>query len=84
MLPFFNRLYQEEHTDGSNSSVKWSCPNIHDLMTILQNIKVELILDNVIDKRLAKLEELSVVQLREECTIRNMSKNGKKVCYPIM
>ena len=75
------RLYKEERIDGNNSGVKWSCPNIHDLMTILDKIKVDLILDNVFDKRLSKLEKLSVVQLREECQSNNLDKSGNKVLY---
>ena len=59
------RLYREENCDGTNSGVKWSTPNIHDLMKILMKVKVDLILDNVVDKRLSKVENLSVVQLRE-------------------
>ena len=63
----------------TNTGVKWSCPNIHDLMDILTNVKVDLILDNVFDKRLRKLEKLSVVQLREECSILNLNRYGSKV-----
>ena len=52
---------------------------IHDLMNILKNIKVDLILDNVFDKHLSKLEDLSMVQLKDECTSRNLYKTGRKV-----
>ena len=76
---YIYRLYREEKIDGSNTGVKWSCPNIHDLMNILQKIQVDLILENVFDKRLSKLDQLSVVQLREECQSRNLSRNGSKV-----
>ena len=34
--------------------------------------------ENVFDKRLSPLEKLSVVQLREECEIHNLSRNGYK------
>ena len=73
------RLYREENCDGTNSGVKWSTPNIHDLMKILMKVKVDLILDNVVDKKLSKVENLSVVQLREECGLLNLDKKGKKV-----
>ena len=76
---FLNSLYREERLDGSNSGVKWTCPNIHDLMNILEKVKVDLILDTVFNKRLSKLEDLSVVQLREECAILNIDKKGKRV-----
>ena len=75
----FCSLYREERSDGSSSGVKWSAPNIHDLMKILNKIKVDLILDNVLDKRLTKIEKLPVVQLREECVGLNLHKTGKKV-----
>ena len=48
------------------------------MVNILEKIKVDLILDNVFDKRLSKLEDISVVQLREECAILNLDKKGKK------
>ena len=73
------RLYQEEQMDGSSSGVKWRCPNIHDLMEILKKLQIELILDNVFDKRMSKVEDLSVVQLREECVGLSLDKKGKKV-----
>ena len=72
-------LYKEELSDGSHSGVKWKCPNIHDLVNILEKLKLDLILENVIDKRLTKLDNLSVTQLREECACRNLEKKGKKV-----
>ena len=72
-------LYQEERLDGSHTGVKWRCPNIHDLVNILKKIRIELILDNVFDKRMTKLEDLSFVQLREECDCLNLDKKGKKV-----
>ena len=58
--------------------MKWSCPNIHDLVNILEKVKVELILDNVFDKRLSKLDDITLVQLREECAILNLDKKGRK------
>ena len=61
--------------------MKWSCPNIHDLMTILEKLKLELILDTVFDKRLSTLEKLSVAQLREECQVKNLDRSGNKVVY---
>ena len=76
---FWYSLYKEEKIDGTNSGVKWSCPNIHDLVTILEKLKIELILDNVFDKRLSKLEDLSVAQLKEECQSNNLEKRGTKV-----
>ena len=79
MIYLYIRLYKEEKIDGTNSGVKWSCPNIHDLMTILDKIQVDLILENVFDKRLSKLENLSVVQLREECQLKNLERKGNKV-----
>ena len=30
MLIFIS-LYKEKHSDGTQSGVKWTCPNIHDL-----------------------------------------------------
>ena len=78
-LTFFPSLYKEEKIDGTNSGVKWSCPNIHDLMTILDKVQVDLILENVFDKRLSKLEQLSVLQLREECQQNNLDRCGNKV-----
>ena len=76
-------LYKEERIDGSNSGVKWTCPNIHDLMSILEKVKVDLILENVFDKCLTKLENLSVLQLREECAILNLNNKGKKVMIAV-
>ena len=73
------RLYKEEKVDGSSSGVKWSCPNIHDLFNILRSVQVDLILQSVFDKRLVKLENLSVLQLKDECSTRNLEKTGKKV-----
>ena len=72
-------MYKEEKIDGSNTGVKWSCPNIHDLIDILENVKVDLILDNVFDKRLSRIEDLSIVQLRDQCASMNLPKTGKKV-----
>ena len=72
-------LYKEQKIDGTNSGVKWSCPNIHDLMTILDKIKVDCILDSIFDKRLTKVEQLPIAQLREECQCLNLDKNGNKV-----
>ena len=79
MLIYFANLYKEERSDGSNSSVKWSAPNIHDLMNIFKKIEVDKILDPVFDKQLSLPEELSVVQLREECASLNLSRKGIKV-----
>ena len=79
MKEYVSRLYKQEKIDGTNSGVKWSSPNIHYLMTILEKVKVKLILDNVFDKRLSKLEHLSVAQLREECQSRNLERQGNKV-----
>ena len=72
-------LYKEEKIDGTNSGVKWSCPSIHDLMNILKNLKLKLILEDVFDKRLTKLEDLPMIQLKDECTSRNLQKSGRKV-----
>ena len=72
-------LYKQEKIDGSNSGVKWSCPNIHDLMTILEKIPVDNILENVFDKRLSSLDKLSIVQLREECQNNNLQTTGSKM-----
>ena len=76
---YFLSLYKEERLDGSNTGVKWKCPNIHDLVNILKKLKLELILDNLFDKRMSKLEDLSVIQLHEECECLNLDKKGKKV-----
>ena len=76
---FHIRLYKEERIDGSNSGVKWSCPNIHDLMNILRKLEIDQILDDVVDKRLSRLEDLLAVQLHEECVCHNLDKKGKKV-----
>ena len=72
-------LYKEERCDGSKSSVKWTCPNIHDLKNILEKLDLDKILNRVCNKRLANLNELGVVQLRDECAKLNLSKKGKKV-----
>ena len=77
----FSRLYKQEQIDGSTNGVKWSCPNIHDLMHILECIKIDKILDRVFDKRLSKLDKLCVTQLREECEMLNLEKKGKKVTF---
>ena len=76
----YYRLYKEERTDGSNSSVKWSCPNIHDLTNILEYIQIDTILDTVVDKRLTPLVKLPVIQLRDECCKLNLNSKGRKVC----
>ena len=44
----------------------------------MERVKVDLILDNVFDKRLSKLEDINVVQLREECVLFNLDKTGRK------
>ena len=75
----FLSLYREENNDGTNSGVKWSTPNIHDLMKILLKIKIDLILDNVVDKRMTRVDDLPVVQLRDECEKLNLDKKGNKV-----
>ena len=72
-------LYREERLDGVNSSVKWSCPNIYQLMKILKKVQVENILLDVFDKRMSKIADLTVVQLRDECTSRNLCSKGRKV-----
>ena len=59
--------------------MKWRCPNIHDLVNILKKLELDLILDTVFDKRLSKLEDLCVIQLREECECLNLDKRGRKV-----
>ena len=56
------------------SSVKWKTPNIHDLMNILRQVDIEKIFDSVFDKHVSEISELSVIQLREECSSRNLSK----------
>ena len=84
LLIFDCRLYKEERNDGSKSSVKWTCPNIHDLTTILEKVEVDKILDNVCDKRLSDVSQLPVVQLRDECAKLNLSKIGRKVILMFM
>ena len=76
---YFSRLYQEERVDGSTSSVKWMCPNIHDLKNILEKVEVDKILETVCDKHLTTLSEIPVIQLRDECEKLNLSKKGLKV-----
>lgn len=78
------RLYKEERTDGSHSAVKWTCPNIHDLKNILDNVQIDRILTNVCDKRLSKLSELQVTQLRDECSKLKLSPKGRKVFHAIV
>ena len=75
----FSSLYKEERTDGSNSYVKWNCPNIHDLMNILEKVELEQVIGSVCDKRWTEISELPVIQLRDECMKLQLSKNGKKV-----
>ena len=70
------RLYTQERIDGTQSSVKWTCPNIHDLINILERIKIANIVDEEFDKRLTRIQDLTVVQLREECALRNLSTKG--------
>ena len=53
----------------TDSAVKWSCPNIHDLINILDRIKLQNILDEECDRRLSDIHHLNVVQLREECFV---------------
>ena len=55
--------------DGSNSAVKWSCPNIHDVTNIFDKIQVDEILDPVVDKRLSNIEDLTVLQLRRNALL---------------
>ena len=77
------RMFKEEKSDGTSAGVKWNCPNIHDLMRILEKVKVDLILDNVFDKRLSKVEDLSVTQLCDECGQLNLERKGKKVFFKL-
>ena len=65
--------------DGVNSGVKWTCPNIYQLVKILNNVQVDNILNAVFDKRLTKVSDLTVIQLREECLQRGLPNRGKKV-----
>ena len=76
---YFCSLYKEEKIDGAHSGVKWTCPNIHDLQNILEKIQIDKILQTVFDKRLMKIEDIPSVQLKEECSLRNLSTKGKKV-----
>ena len=62
-----------------NSGVKWTCPNIYQLVKILEKVEVDNILLEVFDKRMSKLLDLTVVQLKEECAQRNLSSKGRKV-----
>ena len=78
-MTIYSSMYREEKADGSKSGVKWTCPNIHDLVRILDKVKVDLILENVFDKRLTNLEKLTVTQLREECFSHNLDKKGTKI-----
>ena len=80
ILEFFGcSLYKEEYSDGSHSGVKWSCPNIHDLKTILDKVDLHRVLDQVCDKRLMPLSHLSVIQLKDdECSKLNLSTKGLK------
>ena len=78
-INIFFRLYKEERIDGSNSGVKWTCPNIHDLRNILKKVQIDKILMNVCDKRLTNISELPVVQLKDECVKLNLSNKRKKV-----
>ena len=72
-------LYKEEYSDGTHSSVKWSCPNIHDLKNILDKVNLDNILESVCDKRLSSLSDLPLIQLKDECDKLKISKKGKKV-----
>ena len=74
-------LYREEQNDGSQSEVKWSCPNIHDLKNILDKVDVRKIINPVCDKRLTAISQIPVVQLRDECEKLKLSKHGKKVKF---
>ena len=48
-------------------------------MSILEKVQVDLILDNVFDKRLSPIDKLSIQQLREECVANNLEKTGSKI-----
>ena len=78
-MTFTFSLYKEQYSDGSNSAIKWSCPNIHDLKDILEKVQIDKILHSICDKRLTSLKDLPVVQLRDECEKLNLSKKGRKV-----
>ena len=65
--------------DGVNSGVKWTCPNIYQLVKILDTVHVDKILVSVFDKRLTKIEDLTVIQLRQECMRRHICSKGNKV-----
>ena len=61
-IVFISSLYREERIDGVNSGIKWNCPNIYQLMKILNNVDVKEILLSVFDKRMSKIHDLTVVQ----------------------
>ena len=46
---------------------------------ILEDLDIEKILEPIIDKRKTQISELSVAQLRHECSTRNLTNRGKKV-----
>ena len=48
------------------------------MINILERIKIGNILEEEFDKRLTDIGHLTVVQLREECAIRNLRSKGNK------
>lgn len=49
-----------------------------DLRKIKRDLEIHRILDNKKDRHYVSIESLSVLQLRDELTNRNLSKKGKK------
>lgn len=73
------RMWEERGDDKLNTKVrKWSQPTGDDLRKIIRDVEIHRILDNKKDRHYVSIESLSVLQLRDELTNRNLSKKGKK------
>lgn len=73
------RMWEERGDDKLNTKVrKWSQPTGDDLRKIIRDVQIHHILDNKKDRHYVSIESLSVQQLRDELTNRQLSKKGKK------
>ena len=74
---FFCRFQDENNKEDKVE--KWTTPTIHNLYKIFEDLNIDAILESECDKRKSRIQELSVPQLKHECTARNINNQGKKV-----
>ena len=58
---------------------RWTTPVIFEIYKIFEDLNIEKVLDNVLDKRKSEINNLSKKQLIDECKKQELPVDGKKV-----